>query len=106
MGPNNGPIRFIRFFYGMERGLMFGIGKNKGKHKELEEILDRIKMYMGNNYKDSAKDAFAQLKVKFNELKSSGKLKAAQEENYIEVINELEQKFETYTHKVNTIEKI
>ena len=60
---------------------MFGIGKNKGKHKELEEILDRIKMYMENNYKDFAKDAFAQLKDKFNMLKNSGKLKAAQEEN-------------------------
>ncbi|HAH18664.1 hypothetical protein [uncultured Eubacterium sp.] len=85
---------------------MFGIGKNKGKHKELEEILDRIKMYMENNYKDSAKDAFAQLKDKFNMLKNSGKLKAAQEENYTEVIKELEKQFETYTHKVNTIEKI
>ena len=85
---------------------MFGIGKSKGKQKELEEIVEKIKMYMGNNYKDSAKDSFEQLKKKYNELKAAGKLKPAQDDNYSEIIRELELNFQTYTHKVNTIEKI
>ena len=78
---------------------MFGIGKNKSKHSELEAIVEKTHMYMSNNYKDAARESFELLKKKYAELKEKGVLKQAQIDNYEMIISDLSIKFEKYSHK-------
>ena len=78
---------------------MFGIGKNKSKHNELEGILDKTYMYMSNNYKDAARDSYIYLKSRFDELKRRDQLKPAQIEHYENIIGELKVKLEKFSHK-------
>ena len=78
---------------------MFGIGKNKSKHSELESIVEKTRMYMSNNYKDAARDSFALLKETYGALKSKGLLKQAQIDNYENIIGELSVKLEKFSHK-------
>lgn len=75
---------------------MFGFGMKK--NKELEDILLSLNANASNNYKDAAQSNYRELLEKFEELKSSGKLKAKQIEYYEKILDEWAPQMKNYTH--------
>ena len=78
---------------------MFGFGKNKLKHDELETLVQKIEINMGNNYKDASHEAFRKFEEKYQELLSNKKLSAKQEMYYEQLIKDYRKELENFSHK-------
>ena len=78
---------------------MFGLGKNKLKHDELETLVQKIEINMGNNYKDASKEAFRKFEKRYQELLSSKKLSAKQESYYEQLIEDYRKELKNFSHK-------
>lgn len=74
---------------------MFGFSKT---NKELEAVLLRLHANASNNYKDAAQANYREFLQKFEELKSSGKLKSRQIAYYEECVRKLEPEMKNYMH--------
>lgn len=74
---------------------MFGFSKT---NKELEAVLLRLHANASNNYKDAAQANYREFLQKFEELKSSGKLKSRQITYYEECVRKLEPEMKNYMH--------
>ena len=51
-------------------------------HSELEELLNSVESNASNNYKDAAQKAYKELKEKYDELSTAGKLNERQQAFY------------------------
>ena len=70
---------------------MFGFGK---KIKELDQLIQSVKMNMENNYKDNAQSAFRELQEAYRSLELSDKQKAY----YEPILSDLAKRLEGFTH--------
>lgn len=78
---------------------MFGFGsKSKKARKEIEGILQELQLYMENNYRDLAKDAFKNAESKTLEYHDSGYLSDRDYEALLPRISHYKQKMVNYHH--------
>ena len=75
-----------------------GIFKSKTE-KELDAVIERLKMNMANNYKDNARDNLKELEIMMEEVRSDGKLKGKSLAKYEEILNTYREKMKGYSHK-------
>ena len=75
-----------------------GIFKSKTE-KELDAVIERLKMNMANNYKDNARDNLKELEIMMDEARSDGKLKGKSMAKYEEILNLFREKMIGYSHK-------
>ena len=75
-----------------------GIFKSKTE-KELDAVIERLKMNMANNYKDNARDNLKELEIMMGEARSGGKLKGKSMAKYEEILNLFREKMIGYSHK-------
>ena len=73
--------------------------KKKLNNKELDNWIEKTKMYMSNNYKDAAQEAFKDFKSTFEKLKKKEILSEKQIDYYNEIKEELVKALEKYSHK-------
>lgn len=78
---------------------MFGFFKDKGKNRQLEEIMQRLQVNAANNYKDAAQLNLKEYEEALQELKAAGTLKGTQLEYYEEKLQELRIQMKNFTHK-------
>lgn len=70
---------------------MFGFGKNI---KELDQLIQSVKMNMENNYKDNAQSAFRELQEAYHSRELSDKQKAY----YEPILSDLAKRLEGFSH--------
>ena len=70
---------------------MFGIGK---KIKELDQLIQSVKMNTENNYKDNAQSAFHELQDAYRNRELSDKQKAY----YEPILSDLAKRLEGFSH--------
>jgi hypothetical protein len=70
---------------------MFGFGKNI---KELDQLIQSVKMNMENNYKDNAQSAFRELQETYYSRVLSDKQKAY----YEPILSDLGKRLEGFSH--------
>ena len=75
-----------------------GIFKSKTE-KELDAVIERLKMNMANNYKDNARDNLKELEIMMEEARSAGQLKGKSMAKYEEILNLFREKMIGYSHK-------
>jgi lipid II:glycine glycyltransferase (peptidoglycan interpeptide bridge formation enzyme) len=75
-----------------------GIFKSKTE-KELDAVIERLKMNMANNYKDNARDNLKEFEALMKESEDSGKLKGKSLAKYEEILNLFREKMIGYSHK-------
>ncbi|MCR5293443.1 MAG: hypothetical protein K6E28_11275 [Eubacterium sp.] len=61
------------------------------KDKELEGIIEEIKVDLSNNYKDNAVLGIKKLKEKLSEKEASGKMKEKELKAYRDILNSFEE---------------
>ena len=61
---------------------VLGMGLFSKKDKEMEEVINQIRVNLSNNYKDNAIDGIEKMKFLLTERQMSGKLKGKQLEEY------------------------
>lgn len=67
--------------------------------KELDEIVNRLKLNMSNNYKDAAQEDFKAFEAAFEEYKAQGKLKGKAIARYSSAMDGFRIKLVGFTHK-------
>lgn len=67
--------------------------------KDLEALLQKLKLNMSNNYKDAAQADFKRFREAYEGYLAAGKLKGAQIEEYKSIMAEYEKKLAGFTHK-------
>jgi len=72
-------------------------------HKDLEQILLRLKLNAENNYRDATKEDLAELEAKFNELHDAGKLSEKQITYYNGRIAIYKEKLKNFSHKAQKV---
>lgn len=75
---------------------MFG---KKKTNKELDNLIEKTRMYMSNNYKDAAQEAFKNFRDTFEKLKRKEGLSEKQVVYYNDINDELKKLLEKYSHK-------
>lgn len=79
---------------------MFGFSKKKkNTHKELEELVEVMKLNASNNYRDATVLNLKELAARYEELKEAGKLNEAQTEHYATLIEQYGASFKHFTHR-------
>lgn len=78
---------------------MFEFLKNKKKNKELEEILNRLRMNASNNYKDAAQQNLAEFESRLKSMEASGRIAGQQREQYEEILRGYKEQMKNFTHK-------
>lgn len=76
---------------------MFG-SKSKKARKEIEGILQELQLYMENNYRDLARDAFHRAEMKTTEYHDNGTLGDKDYEALLPRISHYKQKMVNYHH--------
>ena len=79
--------------------MLFFKSKN---HSELDSIIRSLEMNKANNYKDNAQECYSDLRRRFEELESEGKLNSKQIANYQAIIDSYAHELKGYTHKDQT----
>lgn len=77
----------------------------KPTHGELEQILTRLHLNASNNYRDATKEDLEELKARYEELMSAGKLNEKQIEHYRVKIEEYTEKLRNFSHKTQNVGK-
>ena len=77
---------------------MFGIFKS-GKNRQLETLIQRIRMNVSNNYKDAAQMNLKEFEELLVELEEAGKLGERQKAYYHEQLDEFKARMKNFTHK-------
>ena len=77
----------------------FGKHKNQGKNKQLDELAQRVRMNLSNNYKDAAQLNLKAFEEAFGELKADGKLSEKQTAFYEEQLLAFQVEMKNFTHK-------
>ncbi|WP_066717282.1 hypothetical protein [Clostridium sp. Marseille-P299] len=67
--------------------------------KELDALLQQLKMNQENNYKDAAQEDFQKFSKRLEELKSQGSLKEKDYMYYCNLKNQYASTLKNYTHK-------
>ncbi|MCR4648445.1 MAG: hypothetical protein K5776_05130 [Lachnospiraceae bacterium] len=75
-----------------------GLFKSKYE-KAMDDVINKIRVNMSNNYKDAAQDNLAEFEKLFNSLCEEGKIKDKTKENYSKILDEYKEKMKGYTHK-------
>lgn len=76
------------------------MGWFKSKYeRELDIMLERIRMNMSNNYKDAAQLGLKEYEDRLNELKQEGKLKDSAKANYESLLDDYKHRLQGFTHK-------
>ena len=75
-----------------------GLFRSKAQ-KELDAIIERLRMNMANNYKDNAQSDLKELEEALEMAKGSGSLKPAVLEKYETVLGTLKERLKGYSHK-------
>lgn len=75
----------------------------KETHSDLEAILKRLRLNAENNYRDATKEDLEELKARYEELKSAGKLNGKQIDHYSEVITTYGIKLQNFSHKTQKV---
>lgn len=78
---------------------MFEFWKKIGTNKQLDEVLERIRMNVSNNYKDAAQQNLSEFEALLKELEDAGKLGEKQRIYYRERLSELKAQMKNFTHK-------
>lgn len=78
---------------------MFGFLKKNKKNKQLEEIIQRLKMNAANNYKDAAQLNLKEFESAFTALQKAGKLSEGQQSYYQEKLSEFRKQMKNFSHK-------
>ena len=72
-----------------------------GKVKELDQLLESLKMNSSNNYKDAAKTDYETLIARVEELKETGKIKGRAADHYDKEIEKWASAMKNYNHQNN-----
>ena len=75
----------------------------KETHSDLEAILKRLRLNAENNYRDATKEDLEELKARYEELESAGKLNGKQIDHYSEVITTYGIKLQNFSHKTQKV---
>lgn len=71
----------------------------KSTNKELEKILQRLKLNAENNYRDATLEDLGELEARFKELCDAGKMNEKQKTRYSGLISAYKTKLKGFTHK-------
>lgn len=77
---------------------MFDLFKSK-KQTELQDLVDRTRNSMSNNYKDAAQDYFKKFCARYDEMINEGKLNNKQIEYYNNERKVMSDNLKEFTHK-------
>ncbi len=76
---------------------MFGLFRSKGE-RELEKIVESMKINLQNNYKEPAHNDRKKILARSEELFSEGKISEAVYKKYMAIYNEYTIKLKDYKH--------
>ena len=69
------------------------------EEKELDGIIQRLKMNMSNNYKDNAQGNLKELETAINGFRNSGAMKDADLSKYEAILGSFKEQMKGYSHK-------
>ncbi len=69
------------------------------EEKDLDAIIQRLKMNMSNNYKDNAQSNLKELEAAIEDFRSNGTMKEATLRRYDTIVGEYKEKMKGYSHK-------
>lgn len=78
---------------------MFEWLKGRAENKRLEELMQRIRMNVSNNYKDAAQLNLKEFETVLKELEEAGKLSGRQKAYYGGELQAFKEQMKNFTHK-------
>ena len=69
------------------------------KNKQLDAVVQKIRMNMENNYKDAAQMNLKEFEDLLNGLEENGKLNAKQKAYYSNLLHSFKERMKNFTHK-------
>lgn len=72
--------------------------QNVGKNKELEELVNHVRVNAENNYKDAAQEDFRIFEKALEEYKAAGKLNEKQIQYYDGILQEFTEEMKKFSH--------